>query len=46
MCGGGGEGGGSGYISCGFQGGEGHCIYLLLGGGSSKIWIMDQNFSP
>ena len=35
--------GGSGYISCGFQGG--HCIYILLGGGCFICLLFDCNNS-
>ena len=38
-------GGGGGQINLLVVTRGGYCIYILEGGGSSKIWIMDRNFS-
>ena len=41
-----GGGGGSGNITCGFQGGGVKSIYIFFGGGSCKILVMNQDLSP
>ena len=41
----GGGGGGSGNITCGFQGGGVKSIYIFFGGGSGKIWVINQDLS-